>query len=117
MPEREEENGHRPQPGDEHSLQVLVILPQRKFQQKNVLGVPEACLGGRVLRIQVGMDIYQNFGRIFPVADMVSSVCSDFTVTALRRNSGRTSTGTSRLRHSEIASRDNCMDWRSSGHS
>ena len=58
MLEGEEENGHRPQPGDEHSLQVLVILPQRKFQQKNVLGVPEARLGGCVLGIQVGIQIY-----------------------------------------------------------
>ena len=57
VPQGEKENGHRPQPGDEHSLQILVILSQRKFQQKNVLGVPEACMGGRVLWIQVGKKI------------------------------------------------------------
>ena len=61
VPQGEKENGHRPQPGNEHSIQVLVVLPQRKFQQKNVLRVPKACLGGRVLRLQVGIKIFIGF--------------------------------------------------------
>ena len=43
--EGEKEAWHWSQSGNEHTVQILVILPQREFQQENVCRVQELCLG------------------------------------------------------------------------
>lgn len=39
--------------GNEHPLQILVLLPQRQLQQKDVRRVQAVCLGGRQGELQV----------------------------------------------------------------
>ena len=68
MPQGEEEARNRAQPRDQHSLQILVFLPQvsdrlddhddhpdlqGKLQQKDVHRVPVLGLGGRYLGLQI----------------------------------------------------------------
>lgn len=45
--------GHRPVPGDEHAVPLLVVLPARSLQQEDVRGVQAAGGGGRKGRIPV----------------------------------------------------------------
>lgn len=48
---REETVGHRPVSGDEHTVQVLVFLPEGQLQQEDVRGV-QTVRGGRRQRKQ-----------------------------------------------------------------
>lgn len=57
MFEREEEAGHWPQSGDEHLVQVLVLLPQGEFQQEDVCRVQKLCMGGCCQWIQVWVGV------------------------------------------------------------
>lgn len=50
---REETVGHRPVSGDEHPVQVLVLLPQGQLQQEDVRGVQTVRRGGRQRKQQV----------------------------------------------------------------
>ena len=52
-PIRAETLGHWPVSGDEHSLPLLVLLPPRSLQQKDVWGVQAAGSGGCQRRLQV----------------------------------------------------------------
>lgn len=51
---REEAVRHRPVPGDEHPLPVLVVLPEGQLQQEDVRGVQTVRRGGRQGKQQVG---------------------------------------------------------------
>lgn len=50
---REETVGCRPVSGDEHSLQVLVFLPEGQLQQEDVRGVQTVRAGRRQRKQQV----------------------------------------------------------------
>lgn len=52
-PPREEAVGHRSVAGDEHSIQVLVLLPEGQLQQEDVRGVQTAGAGRRQRKLQV----------------------------------------------------------------
>ncbi len=54
---REETVGDRPVPGDEHSVQVLVLLPEGQLQQEDVRGVQTVCAGGCQRKQQVRKDM------------------------------------------------------------
>ena len=119
MPQRKEEDGHWSQSRDEHTIQVLVFLLEGKFQQENVLGVQEACMGRCFIRLQVivgslsNSNMFQIFSSFF--TDMGWSVSSDSTVMDWKRNSDQIFTETSKQKHWEILNLVNCMDWKSSG--
>lgn len=60
---REETVGDWPISGDEHSVQVLVLLPEGQFQQEDVRGVQTVRPGGRQRKQQVSRtsgDIYMH---------------------------------------------------------
>lgn len=50
---REETVGNRPVSGDEHSVQVLVFLPEGQLQQEDVRGVQTVFAGRRQRKQQV----------------------------------------------------------------
>ena len=52
---RTETFGHRALAGDEHALQVLVLLPQRELQQEDVRRVQGVGVGGRCRRLPVSL--------------------------------------------------------------
>ena len=103
MPQRKEEDGHWSQSRDEHTIQVLVFLLEGKFQQENVLGVQEACMGRCFIRLQVivgslsNSNMFQILSQFF--TDMGWSVSSDSTVMDWKRNSDQIFTETSKQKH------------------
>ena len=103
MPQRKEEDGHWSQSRDEHTIQVLVFLLEGKFQQENVLGVQEACMGRCFIRLQVIVGSLSNstMFQIFSsfLTDMGWSVSSDSTVMDWKRNSDQIFTETSKQKH------------------
>lgn len=54
---REETVGDRPVPGDEHPVQVLVLLPEGQLQQEDVWGVQTVRAGRRQRKQQVRTDM------------------------------------------------------------
>ena len=52
---REETVGHWPVSGDEHTLQVLVLLSERQLQQEDVRGVQTVRRGGRQRKQQASL--------------------------------------------------------------
>lgn len=60
FPHREETAGDWPVAGDEHSVQVLVLLPQGQLQPEDVRGVQTVLSGGRQRQLQVR----EKFGHV-----------------------------------------------------
>lgn len=66
---REEAAGHWPVSGDEHSVQVLVLLPERQLQQEDVWGVQTVLAGRRQRKQQVRrrrLNGAGQFGKLYP---------------------------------------------------
>ena len=134
---RAQADGGRPISGDEHTLQVLVILPQNTLQQVSTLST--VCLLNSTLYTNhstlhwcdvtliehiycinslgkcMRSSVHWRLRMLLVGIGTDWSVCSDSTVMDWKRDSEKTSLQTSRERHSKIMPLDHSMVWRSSG--